>query len=160
MDLILWRHAEAEIATPEMPDSFRKLTGKGIKQANKMAYWLDSNLPETCRILVSPTVRTRETMAALDRKFKVLPEIGPDANADALLQAANWPNSREPVLIIGHQPTLGQVAARLIAPMQQECAVRKGNVWWISQKQRNKEEGDDDLQTYLKAIMSPDLVVK
>lgn len=160
MDLILWRHADAELAAPGMPDSARKLTGKGIKQANKMAYWLDSNLPETCRILVSPTVRTRETIAALDRKFKVIYEIGPEADADALLQAANWPNSREPVLIVGHQPTLGQVAARLIAPAQQDCSVRKGNVWWISQKQRAKEDSEAGIQTYLKAIMSPDLVIK
>lgn len=156
MDLILWRHAEAEPGTPELPDESRRLTPKGIRQANKMARWLDGNLPDSCRILVSPTLRTRETMAALERKFKVLHELGPDASADEVLAVANWPHSREPVLIIGHQPYLGQVAARLIAPMQMECAVRKGNVWWITQKQK-EEEG---LQTYLKAIMTPDLILK
>lgn len=156
MDLILWRHAEAEVGRPDLPDEARKLTPKGIKQAIKMARWLDSNLPDSCKILVSPTLRTRETMAALDRKFKVLPELGPEANVDSILVAANWPHSREPVLIIGHQPYLGQVAARLIAPMQEECAVRKGNVWWISQKQKEAE----GLHTYLKAIMTPELVVK
>ncbi|MDO8651252.1 MAG: histidine phosphatase family protein [Undibacterium sp.] len=156
MDLILWRHAEAEPGNLDLPDDARKLTAKGIKQANKMAYWLDSNLPDSCRILVSPTVRTRETMAALDRKFKIVPELGPNASAEAVLAAANWPHSREPVLIIGHQPYLGQIAARLIAPMMLECAVRKGNVWWITQKQSEAES----VQTYLKAIMTPDLVVK
>lgn len=156
MDLILWRHAEAERGGLDLPDEARRLTPKGIKQANKMAYWLDSNLPESCRILVSPTLRTRETMEALDRKFKVLHELDPDATAEVVLAAANWPNSREPVLIIGHQPYLGQVASFLISPHQEECAIRKGNVWWITQ--RTKEEGD--IQTYLKAIMPPDLVVK
>lgn len=156
MDLILWRHAEAEPANPDQPDEARKLSAKGIKQANKMAYWLDCNLPDSCRILVSPTLRTRETMAALDRKFKVLPELGPEASVETVLAAANWPHSREPVLIIGHQPYLGQIAARLIAPMMLECAVRKANVWWITQKQREAE----GVQTYLKAIMTPDLVVK
>lgn len=156
MDLILWRHAEAEPGGPDMPDEARKLTTKGIKQANKMAYWLDSNLPESCRILVSPTLRTRETMEALDRKFKVVHELDPDATPEAVLKAANWPNSREPVLIIGHQPYLGQVASRLITPYQEQCSVRKGNVWWITQKSK---EGTA-LQTYLKAIMTPDLVVK
>ena len=95
-------------------------------------------------------------MEALDRKFKVLHELDPDATAEVVLAAANWPNSREPVLIIGHQPYLGQIASLLISPQQEECAIRKGNVWWITQ--RTREEGD--IQTYLKAIMPPDLVVK
>ncbi|CAN5676269.1 phosphohistidine phosphatase SixA [soil metagenome] len=156
MDLILWRHAEAEPGSADLPDDARKLTAKGIKQANKMAYWLESTLPDSCRILVSPAVRTRETVAALDRKFKVLEELRPDASAEAILAAANWPHSREPVLIVGHQPYLGQVAACLLAPMQLEYAIRKANVWWISQKQREAE----GVQTYLKALMAPDLVVK
>ena len=152
MELILWRHAEAEEGEP---DAERKLTGKGQKQAAKMARWLDSNLPETCRILVSPAVRTQETVAHLHRKFKTLPELGLGASIDDVLAAANWPNSREPVLIVGHQPYLGLVAAQVLGTPQQECSVRKGNVWWITQKPREEE-----LQTYLKAIMSPDLVVK
>ena len=156
MDLILWRHAEAEPGSADLPDEARKLTAKGIKQANKMAYWLESTLPDSCRILVSPAVRARETVAALDRKFKVLEELRPDASAEAILAAVNWPHSREPVLIVGHQPYLGQVAACLLAPMQLEYAIRKGNVWWISQKQREAE----GVQTYLKALMAPDLVVK
>jgi phosphohistidine phosphatase len=156
MDLILWRHAEAEPGHTELVDALRRLTPKGLKQANKMAYWLDCNLPDSCRILVSPSIRTRETIAALDRKFKIIPEIGPEASADDLLAAANWPNSREPVMLVGHQPSLGELASRLITPFQAECAIRKGNVWWISQKERDGE----GLRTYLKAIMAPDLVVK
>ena len=156
MDLILWRHAEAEQGSADLPDEARKLTSKGIKQANKMAHWLDSNLPESCRILVSPTLRTRETMEALDRKFKVMHELAPDATVEAILAVANWPNSRDPVMIIGHQPYLGQVAAHLITPRQEECTIRKGNVWWITQKSK----GEAETQTYLKAIMAPDLVVK
>ncbi|MFZ6657610.1 phosphohistidine phosphatase SixA [Undibacterium sp. TJN19] len=159
MDLILWRHAEAEPATAEITDEFRKLTGKGLKQAGKIAYWLDSTLPETCKILVSPTIRTRDTaesLIACGRKYKVVPELGPLATVADILTVTNWPNGREPVLIIGHQPYLGQVAAELLGHPLQEYSVRKGNVWWITQKQRENEI----MQTYLKAIMSPDLVVK
>ncbi|MBX9902420.1 MAG: histidine phosphatase family protein [Burkholderiaceae bacterium] len=156
MDLILWRHAEAEPETPELSDENRRLTQKGQRQAQKMAYWLDSNLPESCRILVSPTVRTRETIAALDRKFKVLQELGPETSLEAALQAINWPLSKEPVMIVGHQPTLGLIAAKILHPAMQECAIRKGNVWWITQKAKEGE----GLHTYLKAIMTPDLVVK
>jgi phosphohistidine phosphatase len=156
MDLILWRHAEAEPETEELADAFRKLTPKGHKHAKKMAHWLDSNLPDNCRIIVSPSIRTRETMAALNRKFKIVPEVGPTATADDLIAAANWPNSRESVLIVGHQPCLGEVASRLITPFQAKCAIRKGDVWWITQKERD----DEGLRTYLKAIMSPDLIIR
>ncbi|MBC3886421.1 SixA phosphatase family protein [Undibacterium griseum] len=159
MDLILWRHAEAEPVSETMTDEFRKLTGKGLRQANKMAYWLDSTLPDTCRILVSPAIRTRDTAEALavrGRKIKIMPELSPEATAIDILRAANWPNSREPVLIVGHQPYLGQVVGELLDQPLQEHSVRKANVWWISQKQRDSE----NLMTYLKAIMSPDLVVK
>jgi len=94
MELILWRHAEAELGEP---DEGRALTGKGHKQAWKMADWLDRNLPETCRILVSPATRTLQTAEALGRKFKVHPDLAPDKTAAQLLAAANWPDSREPV---------------------------------------------------------------
>ncbi|MBR7799398.1 phosphohistidine phosphatase SixA [Undibacterium fentianense] len=159
MDLILWRHAEAEDLHEGIDDHARRLTAKGQKQAQKMAYWLDSVLPDNCRILVSPALRSRETMIPLAkrmRKFKIEENIAPNADAGALLDAANWPNSRESVLLIGHQPSLGLVAAQLITPTQPECAIRKANVWWITQKERDGE----GLRTYLKAIMSPDLVIK
>src|SRR5436190_21449722 len=38
MDLILWRHADAE---PGEPDIGRRLTAKGLKQAERVAAWLD-----------------------------------------------------------------------------------------------------------------------
>lgn len=155
MDLILWRHAQAEDASTEIPDSARRLTPKGIKQAKNIAIWLERNLTQNCRIIVSPSTRTRQTVAALDRKFNIIEELAPGASADDLIAAANWPYSKESVMIVGHQPSLGELASRLITPFQAECAIRKGNVWWISQ--RNRDEGG---QAYLKAIMPPDLVLK
>jgi phosphohistidine phosphatase len=159
MDLILWRHAEAEIIQTDQEDAARRLTPKGIKQAHKMAYWLDSHLPETCRIFVSPTVRTKQTaqaISALGRKYKLLTELAPESNIEVLLSAINWPNNREPVLLVGHQPNLGEIASHVITPSQTECAIRKGNVWWISQKEKDGE----GLRTYLKAIIPPDLIIK
>lgn len=154
MDLLLWRHAQAEDLLDGGDDLARRLTPKGRKQAQKMGAWLDSKLPDSCRILVSPSQRTRETAQALGRKFKICDELAPDSCATDLLQLANWPDAREPVLIIGHQPTLGQAASFIITPQQSECAIRKGNVWWISQKQHSAE----GLRTYLKAILTPELL--
>lgn len=104
MDLVLWRHCEAE---PGEPDLGRRLTPKGQKQAERLAAWLDARLPDTARILVSPAERAQQTAVALQRKFRTIPELAPGANVAAVLAAANWPESREPVLIVGHQPTLG-----------------------------------------------------
>ncbi len=158
MDLILWRHAEAE---PGEPDDARVLTAKGHKQAWKMAEWLDANLPSSCRILSSPALRAVQTADALGRKFKRLDALATDATVDGMLQAIDWPNGRDPVLVVGHQPTLGQLAARLIGGSQQDWTIRKANVWWIAQ--RTGENDDDQLQArdcYLRAVMAPDLLRK
>ncbi|MDP5008839.1 MAG: histidine phosphatase family protein [Glaciimonas sp.] len=152
MELILWRHAEAEIGEP---DEGRALTGKGHKQANKMASWLDHNLPTTCKILCSPSKRTIQTAEALGRKFKIHADLATSCTPQQLLAAANWPDNREPVLIIGHQPTLGQIAALLIADNMQNWPIRKGNIWWIAQRERG-----DSASTYLKAVITPDLIIK
>lgn len=150
MDLILWRHCEAE---PGEPDLGRRLTSKGIKQAERMSAWLDAHLPDTCRILVSPADRAQQTAQALQRKFRTVPDIAPGASAAAVLAAANWPDSREPVLIVGHQPTLGEVASFLLSGEEAYWSVRKGAVWWLSNRAK-----DGGAAVVLKAVQSPDFI--
>lgn len=133
MDLVLWRHAEAEAGEPDLG---RHLTSKGLKQAERMAAWLDRHLPDTCRILVSPADRAQQTALALHRKFKTVDELAPGASVEAVLAVANWPDAREPALIIGHQPTLGAVAAFLLAGEEANWSVKKGAVWWLSNRNR------------------------
>jgi phosphohistidine phosphatase len=152
MELILWRHAEAEIGEP---DDERALTAKGHRQALKMGEWLDRNLPNTCRILVSPTRRTVQTAQALGRKFKLHPGLAPDAVAEGILAIANWPESREPVLVVGHQPTLGRVAARILTGQEQDWTIRKSTAFWIATRDRG-----DNATNYLKAVMAPDILIK
>ncbi len=152
MELILWRHAEAEVGEPDLS---RALTAKGLKQAAKMGAWLDRHLPHGAKILVSPARRTLQTAEALGRKFKAVPELGPEADPQTLLKAANWPDSREPVLIVGHQPILGQTAALLITGIAQDWSIRKASAWWIAHKERG-----DNAANYLKAIMTPELASK
>jgi phosphohistidine phosphatase len=150
MDLILWRHAEAE---PGEPDLGRRLTSKGLKQAERMAQWLDSHLPDTCRVLVSPADRAQQTAVALQRKFKTVPELAPGASVAAVLAAANWPDSREPVLIVGHQPTLGAVASFLMSGEESYWSVRKGAVWWLSNRAK-----EGVAAVVLKVVVAPDFV--
>jgi phosphohistidine phosphatase len=139
MDLILWRHAEAEIIQAGQDDLERALTTKGERQAHRMAKWLNARLAESTRILVSPAVRTQQTAEALDRKFKTVASVAPERSVDDLLVAAGWPGGRVPVLVVGHQPTLGLTAARLLAGADQPWAMKKAAVWWLRLREREGE---------------------
>ncbi len=150
MDLILWRHAEAE---PGEPDMGRRLTAKGIKQAERVAAWLDGHLPDTTKILVSPADRAQQTALALKRKFRIVQELATGASATEVLDVAGWPDGREPVLIVGHQPTLGEVAALLLAGEERPWSVRKAAVWWLSNRVR-----DGAASVVLKVVIGPDFV--
>jgi phosphohistidine phosphatase len=150
MDLILWRHAEAE---PGEPDLGRRLTSKGIKQAERMGAWLDTHLPDGTRILVSPADRAQQTAMGLKRKFRTVDEIAPGASVATVLAAAGWPDSREPVLIVGHQPTLGELAAFLLSGEESYWSVKKGAVWWLSNRNR-----DGSTAVVLRVVIGPDFV--
>ena len=150
MDLILWRHAEAE---PGEPDLGRRLTAKGLKQAERMAEWLDGRLPDTTRVLSSPADRAQQTALALKRKFRTVDELAPGATGSAVLAAAGWPDARESVLVIGHQPTLGEVSAFLLAGDELPWSMRKGAVWWLSNRVR-----DGVSTVVLKVVIGPDFV--
>ena len=151
MDLILWRHAEAFEMREIDNDLDRALTPKGERQAQRMADWLNQRLAHSTRILASPALRCQQTAKALGKKFKTLNELAPDGNGEALLKAARWPDASEPVLIVGHQPTLGFVASYLLSSQPQAWAIKKGAVWWI--RGRSREEVT---QVVLQAVQSPD----
>jgi phosphohistidine phosphatase len=153
MDLILWRHAEAVESADAAGDLERPLTSRGERQAARMAAWLNQHLPATTRVLASPARRTQQTALALERKFRTLPSLAPDASVNAVLEAARWPDAKEPVLVIGHQPTLGLVAAQLLSGTPQPWAVKKGAVWWLRSRER---EGEG--QVVLVNVVSPDQV--
>ncbi|MFY8083833.1 MAG: SixA phosphatase family protein [Rubrivivax sp.] len=137
MDLILWRHADAREAPDETLDHDRPLTTKGERQAAKMSRWLNQHLPDGARVLVSPTLRTVQTAQALERRQRVMEALGPDQTVEALLHAARWPDAKEPVVVVGHQPTLGLTAAYLLAGVMQPWPVRKGALWWIKRRERD-----------------------
>jgi phosphohistidine phosphatase len=166
MDLILWRHADAGEPLADVTlDLQRKLSSKGEKQAARMADWLNRFLPESTRVLVSPALRCQQTAQALGRKFQTREALGPGGSVGSLLTLARWPDRREPVLVVGHQPTLGMTAALLMAgavgtaEAERETAahqtpswaVRKGAVWWLRHRQRGGV-----IEVVLVSVRSPD----
>lgn len=154
MDLILWRHAHAGDPLPDPADDLlRPLTAKGERQAIRMAAWLNQQLPESTRVLSSPAARTQQTARALARPVKTSDLLAPGRSVDDLLLAARFPVQRDPVLVVGHQPTLGLVVARLLEATDpsQSWSIRKGAVWWFRTRER---EGLSQLT--LHAVLAPD----
>lgn len=153
MDLILWRHAEAQDVDELIEDEQRMLTPRGEKQASRMASWLDRQLPEGVRILCSPALRCEQTAKVLGRKFKRRAELLPDGHLEDLLALAQWPNARTPVLVVGHQPMLGQAVAHVLGWQESDCAIRKGSVWWLRHRLRNGVP-----QTVVLTVQTPEMV--
>ncbi len=151
MDLILWRHAEAEDGLG-IDDAQRTLTRKGLRQAERMSDWLRPRLEGEWRVLVSPAVRTLQTLEALGREGEVTPEVGTGADARRVLRATGWPDAPR-ILVVGHQPTLGQVAAQLLGGGAGEVSVRKGAAWWFATRMR-----EGKAETVLKAVMNPEML--
>lgn len=150
MDLILWRHAEAEEGIPDLK---RKLTKQGLNDAQCVSKWLAPHLPENFRILASPAVRTRQTAEALQLPFTILETLAPGATVEDILNAAGWPDSEGVVIVVGHQPVLGQVAAWLLAGAEADWSIKKANIWWLSYRMRESKG-----QAILRAVVSPDFL--
>ncbi|MEY4583846.1 MAG: hypothetical protein RJB10_343 [Pseudomonadota bacterium] len=153
MDLVLWRHAEAIDWQEGCDDLDRALTARGYKQAIRMAEWLDRQLPEGTRIFSSPARRCEDTVCRLDRKYKLHENLSPEASADAILTSIQWPAAKGTVLLVGHQPMMGQIIAQLLGLKDSACAVRKGSVWWLRSRER-----DGQRQTVLVAVQSVDML--
>ena len=153
MDLILWRHAEAVDLELVGDDMLRTLTSKGDKQASRMGAWLDRQMPDGAKIWASPAARTEQTAHALGRKFKTHSALAPLAGVEDLLGLVQWPHAKGCVLVVGHQPTLGLTIGRLLGLNAQECAIKKGAVWWLRYRER-----DGVGQTVVVTVQSPELL--
>ena len=97
-----------------------------------MARWLTPRLPGDCRILVSPAVRAQQTAQALGRPFETVADLASGTSVDAVLRVAGWPGAATMVLIVGHEPTLGRVAALLLTGKANEWPIAKGGVVWVA----------------------------
>jgi len=150
MDLILWRHAEAEDGVPDLA---RRLTAKGQKHAARMAEWLLQRLPAKFTVLTSPALRALATAEALGVPVRTVDALAPGASVRAVLAAAGWPERKSAVVVVGHQPDLGRVAAFVVSGQEASWSVKKGGLWWLSDRVR--EEG---AQVVVRAVVTPDFV--
>ena len=150
MDLILWRHADAEEGARDLD---RKLTAKGRRQAARVAKWLLARLPSKYVVISSPARRARETADALHTRYKINEKLAPGASIEAIVEASGWPKHKGAVLVVGHQPDLGRAAAKLVAGLDTEWSVKKGGLWWLMRRERDGEK-----QVVVRAVIAPDLL--
>ena len=159
MNLLLWRHAEAEDTSPDMA---RVLTPGGRRSAAKVARVLAKHLPTDTRMLVSPATRAVQTADTLTGKSKLHYEIDPrlQPGADLSDVLAAFEDAMHAIgaalpwmLVVGHQPWLGQTVHRLLTRADGDCSVRKAAVWWLVRRARN-----GDSSWTLRAVIDPDLV--
>jgi len=150
MDLILWRHAEAEDG---LPDLERRLTPRGQKHAARIAEWLLQRLPAKFAVLASPARRAQDTAQALGAPFRTVTALAPGAAVRDILGAADWPGRKSAVVVVGHQPDLGRVAALLVSGTEASWSVKKGGLWWLSDHVR-----DAGAQVVVRAVVAPDLI--
>jgi phosphohistidine phosphatase len=153
MDLILLRHAQAEDGTP---DAARRLTPRGERDAALIARWITRRLPErNVSLLSSPTRRTRQTADAFGRRYELSDRIGPLAGVEDVIDLTGWPDRRDGVLIIvGHQPWIGEVIATLVSGQTEPWLVRKGAFWWLT----SPVEDSRHAPARVRAMLAPDLL--
>ena len=142
--IILWRHAEAEELFDGndmlQRDMQRALTQKGQRQAADMAKWLKPQLPKASILQCSPALRAFQTAEAIQDvgkscKININQALKPDASLNTVLANIAQFNSCKCLVLVGHQPWLGQLAAHLLGISMTEHAkdlpIKKGAIWWL-----------------------------
>jgi phosphohistidine phosphatase len=150
VDLILWRHAEAIEAEGPVPDADRELTARGLKHALEVAEWLRRQRLPKVSVLSSPARRALQTAETLGLPVKVKKQLGVGATTADLLGAADWPDHPGAIILVGHQPSLGRLAALLLAGTEADWTIKKAGIWWFSNRVRH-----DETQTILRAVHNP-----
>ena len=154
MNLILWRHAEAEEGDIDLK---RGLTRRGFKQAAVMADWLRQHAPAGATLLASRALRSQQTATALSSRFKVVKGLDPECGVADLLAAVDWPEGGGDtgcVIAVGHQPTLGRTAALLLGGAEDNWTIKKGAIWWFSNRVRQ-----DETQTVLRVALPAEFLM-
>ena len=131
MELFLWRHADALSGTPDIA---RELSPHGHEQARRVAEWLGRHAPAGLRLLVSPATRTRQTVAYFcddESIIQFCPQLYDSLSLEEVLPLLDWPDITLPTLVVGHQPWIGALAARLLEGSPHPGAFRKSALWWL-----------------------------
>jgi phosphohistidine phosphatase len=121
LELYLVRHGEAAERGAEFPDdSKRPLTSQGISRLRKEAKALASLGVDFDQIISSPLVRTKQTADILAQAMPSRPSVvtsdsmAPAGTPTAVFQELAKHMRKARIALVGHEPNMGELAARLI----------------------------------------------
>jgi phosphohistidine phosphatase len=121
LELYLIRHGIAAERGPEWPDdSKRPLTGKGITALKQEAKALAALGISFDLIISSPLTRTRQTANVFAEYLPEKPDVelsdslAPAGTPAAVMQEIARHSRKVRIALVGHEPNIGELAARLI----------------------------------------------
>jgi phosphohistidine phosphatase len=133
-ELYVIRHASAEERGSKWPDdSKRPLTEEGARRMRRAAKGLVRLGVQLDVVLASPLVRARQTADIVAQAFDTAPRVVvinsllPGATYAALLGDLHAHASRTRIALVGHEPSIGRIAGRLIGA-RRPLAFKKGAV--------------------------------
>ena len=118
--LMLLRHAKTERAEPGQRDRDRTLTKRGRSDAPLLGAYMAHHGLTPDLALVSPAKRTQETWTLLAEAFDKAPrrineERLYNATSEALIEVISATRGAHSLLVVGHNPSLHDVAVQLVA---------------------------------------------
>jgi phosphohistidine phosphatase len=136
--LYLIRHGVAEDRGPDFPDdSVRPLTAAGVKRMKEEAQGLlalDVTIEE---ILTSPYTRARQTAEVVAQAFGRSPRVtnleslAVGRRPEAVIADLERFAKRRAIALVGHEPDIGQLAARLVGA-RRAFSFKKGAICCIA----------------------------
>jgi phosphohistidine phosphatase len=119
MELIFFRHGDAEDVGPDGSDFARRLTSRGELESERVARFILQSGSQPDRLISSPLVRARQTA---ERVVRVLgpdlqPQVDDRLKSGAQLEdvegiVADNPSKR--LLLVGHEPDFSRIIGALI----------------------------------------------
>ena len=147
MRLLIVRHAIAlPRGTPDVPDAERPLTPRGKRRFESAAKGLARTFPRPDAVLTSPWKRARQTAEILAAAYgRLQPKDTPalaGGSFDALARVLGSYPPDATVVVVGHEPWLSALLARLIGSSTEErLEFKKGGVALIDLDARPEDGG-------------------
>jgi phosphohistidine phosphatase len=117
-EIVVLRHAHAEMPLADISDSARPLSARGHNEAKAVKDWFITQGFVFDLVLCSPAERTKQTLALVldehsQNEVRFMPEIY-NATPGILLDLLDQMSSAKRILLIGHNPGLEQLVALLV----------------------------------------------
>jgi phosphohistidine phosphatase len=134
-ELYLIRHGLAAERGENYPDDTKRpLTSRGIQKLRREAKALNALDVSFDVILTSPLVRARQTAEALASVLRVpppvinAPSLAPGGTHNAIIdELAKQSHRRKKMAVVGHEPGIGELAARLLG-LRKPVEFKKGGI--------------------------------